>query len=137
MGLSRVSKRIQPSIERINVEGLKNSVFHASVEELEKYLSQLQEERERQAQIKIKYGVKSLDQLVLKLDGDLIALFDRKDKGENVDLVMRNKEEQKKKYEEAKKELEDILEKERNLTMSTPKFVGIIRVISSHILKMP
>ena len=33
--------------------------------------------------------------------------------------------------EEAKKELEDILEKERNLTMSTPKFVGIVRVISS------
>jgi superfamily II DNA or RNA helicase len=121
----------QLSIEGINVDGLKNSVFQASVVELEKYLSQLQEERERQAQIKIKYGVKSLDKLVVKLDGDLIALIDRKARGENVDLVMRNKEEQKKKYGEAKKELEDILEKERNLTMSTPKFVGIIRVISS------
>jgi len=121
----------QLSSEETNVERLKNSVFQASVEELEKYLSQLQEERERQAQIKIKYGVKSLDKLVVKLDGDLIALIDRKVKGENVDLAMRNKEEQKKKYEEAKKELEDILEKERNLTMSTPKFVGIVRVISS------
>lgn len=119
------------SIEGINVDGLKNSVFQASVVELEKYLSQLQEERERQAQIKIKYGVKSLDKLVVKLDGDLIALFDRKARGENVDLVVRNKDEQKKKYEEAKKELSDILEKERNLTMSTPKFVGIVRVISS------
>jgi len=71
---------------------LKSSVFQASVIELEKYLAQLQEERERQAQIKIKYGVKSLDKLVVKLDGDLIALIDRKAKGENVDLVMRNKE---------------------------------------------
>jgi hypothetical protein len=44
---------------------------------------------------------------------------------------MRNKDEQKKKYEDAKRELEDILEKERNLTMSTPKFIGIVRVLSS------
>jgi superfamily II DNA or RNA helicase len=114
-----------------NVEALKNAVFQASVTELEKYLSQLQEERERQAKIKIKYGVKSLDKLVVKLDGDLIALYDRKSRGENVDLVMRNKDEQKKKYEDAKRELEDILEKERNLTMSTPKFIGIVRVLSS------
>ena len=120
-----------PSGKSTNVEGLRNEVFRASVTELEKYLSQLQEERERQAQIKIKYGVKSLDMLVVKLDGDLITLFDRKARGENVDLVLRNKEEQKKKYEDAKKELEDILEKERNLTMSTPKFIGIVRVVPS------
>ncbi len=115
----------------VDIESLKTAVFNESISELEKYLTQLQEERERQAQIKIKYGIKSLDQLVVKLDGDLIGLFERRDKGENVELAVRNKEEQKKKYQDAKKELTDILEKERNLTMSTPKFVGIVRVISS------
>jgi len=118
-----------------SIEMLKNEVFQASVRELEKYLAELQQERERQAQVKIKYGVKSLDQLVVKLDGDLIGLYDRKNKGENVDLVLRNKQEQKKKYENAKRELEDILEKERNLTMSTPRFVGIVRVVSSPLVE--
>jgi len=118
-----------PAESTSDIEVLKNAAFGASVSELEKYLAELQKERERQAQIKIKYGVKSLDQLVVKLDGDLIGLYDRKARGENVDLALRNKQEHKKKYEDAKKELEDILEKERNLTMSTPKFVGILRVI--------
>jgi SNF2 family DNA or RNA helicase len=125
------SESVAQTSSATEVEVLKNIVFQEAVKELEKYLSQLQEERERQAQVKIKYGVKSLDKLVVKLDGDLIALYDRKNRGENVDLVLRNKEEQKKKYEDAKKELEDILEKERNLTMSTPKFIGIVKVVPS------
>ncbi|MCJ7722041.1 hypothetical protein MUO98_06515, partial [Candidatus Bathyarchaeota archaeon] len=43
-----------PSGLSTNIEAMKNVVFQASVTELEKYLSQLQEERERQAQVKIK-----------------------------------------------------------------------------------
>jgi hypothetical protein len=46
-----------------------------------------------------------------------------------VDLVIRNKEEQKRKYERSKKELEDEIVKERNLTMTMPNFLGIIRVM--------
>ena len=54
------------------------------------------EDRKREAGIKEKYGIKSLEHLIIKLDGSLITLEERKLKGENVDLAIRNKENQKK-----------------------------------------
>jgi superfamily II DNA or RNA helicase len=97
--------------------------------ELEAYRQSLLKERQRQAAIKEKYGLKSLETLILKLDGDLITLYDRRDRGENVDLVIRNKEEQKQHYEQASVDLKKALERERNLTLSTPRFLGAVRVV--------
>jgi len=62
------------------------------------------------------------------MDGELIDFYTRRDSGDNVDLVIRNKEEQKRKYERSKQELEDVIRKEQNLTMSMPVFIGIVRV---------
>jgi hypothetical protein len=73
--------------------------------------------------------VKSLESLVLKLDGDLISLYDRRERGENVDLVIRNKEEQKQRYDHALVDLQRSLDHARNLTLSTPRFLGLVRVI--------
>ncbi|GAI99151.1 unnamed protein product, partial [marine sediment metagenome] len=81
-----------------------------------------------QAEIKKKYGIRSLEHMIINLDGDLISLYGRKERGENVDLVIRNKEERKLEYENSLKELKGLLERERNLTMSMPKFRAIIRV---------
>jgi hypothetical protein len=66
--------------------------------------------------------------LIVDLDGTLIELYSRKDRGENVDLPIRNKEDQKRRYEKSRDELIDTIEKEKNLTMSTPVFLGIVRV---------
>lgn len=96
---------------------------------MEAYCQTLLKERQRQAAIKEKYGLKSLETLILKLDGDLITLYDRRDHGDNVDLVIRNKEEQKQHYEQASVDLKQTLERERNLTLSTPRFLGAIRVV--------
>ncbi|MFC1993474.1 DUF3883 domain-containing protein, partial [Chloroflexota bacterium] len=68
---------------------------------------------------------------IIKLDGDLITLQDRKDRGENVDLVMRNKTEMKEGYEKALIDLKEQLKKEKSLTMSMPRFHGIIRIKST------
>jgi SNF2 family DNA or RNA helicase len=97
--------------------------------ELEAYRQALLKERQRQAAIKEKYGLKSLETLILKLDGDLIKLYDRRDQGENVDLAIRNKEEQKQHYEQSSVDLKQTLERERNLTLSTPRFLGAARVV--------
>ena len=83
----------------IDMEKLKKRTYQAVIPELEKYKSELLKERNRQTAIKQKYGIKSLEHLIVTLDGDLISLYDRKNKGENVDLVIRNKEERKKVYE--------------------------------------
>ncbi|MCI0529057.1 MAG: DUF3883 domain-containing protein, partial [Nitrospira sp.] len=111
------------------IETLKNKVIGKLLPALEDYKAERSKERERQAAIQEKYGIKSLEHLIVKLDGDLIGLYDRRDRGENVDLVVRNKEEQKKRYEIALEELKQTIEQEKILTLSTPNFVGAIRVV--------
>lgn len=115
--------------ENVDVDSLKKKAFTILLPELEKYKETLLIERERQAAIKEKYGVKSLNHLIVKLDGDLINLEIRKSLGENVDLVIRNKAEQKSGYDLALNDLQKGLKQERNLTISTPRFIGMVRVV--------
>lgn len=112
------------------LESAKRRAFGYLLPELERYHQTLQTERNRQAAIKEKYGISSLNHLILKLDGDLINLYTRRDDGENVDLVIRNKEEQKARYDYALNALRVGLAQERQLTISTPRFLGAVRVIA-------
>jgi superfamily II DNA or RNA helicase len=123
-----LSEGASPDESSVDVDSLKKKVLARVVTSLDDYKAKLQKDRDRQAQIKEKYGIKSLDQLVLQMDGELIEFYARRDRGENIDLPIRNKEEQKRKYERSKSELGDLIRKERNLTMSMPTFVGIVRV---------
>jgi SNF2 family DNA or RNA helicase len=124
---------LKPSVENEigeqNIENLKHQTWNILLPGLEKYRQDLLEERIRQAAIKEKYGVKSLEGLVLKLDGDLIRLYDRRERGESVDLAIRNKEEQKANYETALQNLQLNLAREQNLTLSMPRFLCAIRVL--------
>lgn len=111
-----------------DTDTLKKMVSGLTITKLEEYKQKLLEERRRQAEIKQKYGIKSLEFLIVKIDGELISLYDRKNQGENVDLVIRNKEERKAEYEHALKQLREQIQREQNLTMSMPRFVGMIKV---------
>ena len=115
--------------ESEDLETLKGHAMATLMPVLEGYKAELAVERKRQAEIKEKYGLTSLEHLRLQLDGELIQLYRRRDEGEKVDLVVRNKEEQKQGYETALKKLKETIAQERVLTMSTPNFVGAIRVI--------
>jgi len=112
----------------VDLEALKQRAFKSVAAQLEQYREELLKERTRQAEIKRKYGIKSLEHLIVELDGDLISLYDRKFRGENVDLVIHNKEERKEEYERALHELEEQIDKESSLSISMPRFIGIIRV---------
>ncbi|HLC16527.1 MAG TPA: DUF3883 domain-containing protein [Thermodesulfovibrionia bacterium] len=112
----------------IDIEKLKKQVSSEAIKSLDAYKKELLIERNRQAEIKEKYGVKSLEHLIVKIDGELIDLLTRKDAGQNVDIAIRNKEERKKAYEKALEELKIQIHKEKSLTMSMPGFIGIIRV---------
>jgi hypothetical protein len=114
---------------QIQVEVLQSRALGILLPELESYRKDLLKERQRQADIKEKYGQKSLEDLIVKLDGDLIGLQVRKEIGENVDLVMRNKTDQKERYDHALEELKTMLARERNLTLSTPRFLGVARIV--------
>lgn len=114
--------------EDIDIETIKNQILNSSLKCLEEYKNEIWEERKRQIEIKKKYGLESLRFIINELDKELIDLNRRKENGEDVDLAIRRKEERKREYEKTKKELETLIEKEQNLTLNMPKFLGVIRV---------
>ena len=112
-----------------DIEKIKKEITKFALSSMEKYKKELLSERERQAIIKEKYGKNSLEYLICKLDGDLIDLQTQKENGENVERYIRSKEEQKKRYEHALQELEKNIIYEKTLNISSPKFLGAIKVV--------
>ena len=100
-----------------------------AINAVEKYKEEIAKERNRQAEIKRKYGLKSLDYLIGKLDTELTELYERQARGEKVDLPIRNKGEHKKMYEEARKSLQREIEQELSLSISMPELLTVIRVV--------
>lgn len=95
---------------------------------VESYKQDMTEERRRQAEIKRKYGITSLEYLVGDLDVSLAELYERQALGEKVDLVIRNKQERKNQYEESLETLKKEIEQEISLTISMPKFMGAVLI---------
>lgn len=119
----------KPKKEEVDISELQERVSAIARSQMEEYRKQKEEEREREAKIKEKYGIKSLEHFLITIDREIIDLDDRKRKGENVDIVIRNKEEQRRKYEESLRDLKEEIEREKTLTMGMPNFVGIVKVI--------
>jgi len=111
------------------IKSIKEKTTQLVIKSLEIYKEELLKERKRQSEIKQKYGLKSLEYFILKLDGDLILLQQRKENGENVDIAIFNKKERKNNYENTKDVLEEEIKLEQNLTMSMPRFIGLIKVM--------
>jgi len=112
-----------------DLETIKQQALSVLLPVLADYQKKLQAERDHQAEIKERYGVKSLEHLILRLDRELIDLYARRERGDKVDLPIYNKEEQKRGYDEALLELRRTVEQERSLTMGMPRFVGAVRVV--------
>jgi len=110
------------------IESMKEKVQEFAIYSLENYGREILAERKRQAEIKRKYGIKSLEYLISELDAQLTELYERQEKGENTDLAIRNKNEKKKQYEDALKNLKKSIEQEVNLSISTPEFISAIVV---------
>jgi len=106
----------------------KEKVQKYAMDLVEKYQNEILKERKRQAEIKKKYGVRSLEYLIGELDADLAELYERQDRGENVDLTIRNKNERKKQYESALDKLLKEIQQEISLSISMPKLLGAILV---------
>ncbi len=118
-----------PPADPPDLKSLQERALAFLIPQLEAYQAELAEERRRQAEIKRKYGVRSLDYLIVRLDGELLDLYDRQARGQQVDLVIRNKKAQKEAYERALRELKASLKRESELTLSTPRFLGAVRVV--------
>ncbi len=111
-----------------DLDALKDQSMAWLIPRLEAYREELAAERQRQAAIKRRYGLESLRQIILDLDNDLIRLQARADLGEEVALVIHNKQQQKEAYLRAMQELEDTIERENRLSLNTPRFLSALRV---------
>lgn len=114
----------KPLKQNIEKEGAQNLVINS----IENYREDLKSERERQANVKRKYGLKSLDYSIGELDANITDYEIRKGNGENMDLAIRNATKWKRNYEIARDKLKTEIEQEECLSMSMPKFLGAIIV---------
>jgi len=108
-----------------------NDVIAYAVEHvLESYRTELLKERERIATIKRKYGLRSLEQMILESEAKLIEYETRRAKGENLsEMQLTNEQRWKEELEARKQALEEEIRRETSLLPSTPNILGVVRVL--------
>jgi len=108
-----------------------DSILGFAIEKiLPKYLEELKRLRLHDAQIKRKYGVRSLEELGLKSEEKLLDYEVRKARGENIpDVTIQNERRNRDELEKRKDLLEKQIESEINLLLSLPKIIGAVAVL--------
>ncbi len=108
----------------------KREAENYAIRALMSFRDELLKERLRQAEIKEKYGIKSLESLIRQYDLKLMEYGEKSKKGARMDLAIQMAERRKREYERALEELKWEIEREKNLTVSMPKLVGVVRVVA-------
>ena len=108
-----------------------NFILGFAVEKvLPSYLNELREQRLHDAEIKRKYGVRSLQELILRSEEKLIDYETRRAKGESIlDITMQNERRTREDLGRKKDQLEKQIELEINLLPSAPTILGAVRVV--------
>ena len=114
--------------QEIETNELKELCNSEVISSLRTYQSEILIERKRQADIKERYGVRSLEKFVADLDESLVGLRNREHKGDDVQLAIRNNKNRMDRYRQNKDQLEKRIVLEKNLTISSPRFIGIVKV---------
>jgi len=97
---------------------------------LENYKKELLERRQRDAQIKEKYGIRSLDSMILSSDAKISDYETRRMKNENVpEAIIQNEMRKKEDLERKKERLKKEISAEVHLYPTDPKILGAIRVL--------
>jgi superfamily II DNA or RNA helicase len=116
--------------QEIESQVQENDVIAYAVDHvLEPYRAELLKERERMATIKRKYGLRSLEQMILESGAKLLEYETRRAKGENLpEVELLNERRRKEELEIRKQALEEEIRRETSLLPSTPKILGVARV---------
>jgi superfamily II DNA or RNA helicase len=97
---------------------------------LPEYLGELKKQREHDAGIKSKYGIRSLQELILQSEGKLLDYETRKGKGENIpEVTLQNERRNREELDRKKEQLEKQIESEVHLLLSPPKVLGVVSVV--------
>jgi len=96
---------------------------------LPSYLEELKKQRIHDAEVKRKYGLRSLRELILESERKLIDYETRKAKGESIpDIVIQNEQRNREDLDRKKQKLEKQIESEVNLSPGMPKIIGVAKV---------
>jgi hypothetical protein len=120
------------SLKTINVPVANEDAIMAFAVEnmLAKYLDEIKRQREHDAEIKKKYGLRSLQELILRSEEKLIEYETKRAKGIEIpEAVIQAERRKKEDFERKKAELEKRMIAETNLLLSPPKILGVARVI--------
>ena len=94
------------------------------------YRDEILHERQRQAEIVRKYGLRSLGQMALESQVKLIDYDTRRAKGEPVpEAEIANEQRRKEEYEARKRALEEDLRRQTALLPASPEILGVARVV--------
>ncbi len=111
-------------------EVLVDTILGLAAARLETYLDEIRARRRRDAAIKRKYGLRSLERLLADSEAKLLGLETRRAKGEAVpEPTILNERRRKEELEEKKRRLEEAIRAETNLLLSSPKLVGAFAVL--------
>ncbi|MGQ9730940.1 MAG: helicase-related protein [Candidatus Zipacnadales bacterium] len=108
-----------------------DAVVSAAVEQvLEPYRQELLEQRQRDAEIKRRYGLRSLEQRLMEAEAKLIDYATRQAKGQDIPApTIQNEERTKEDLQEKKCHLEESIRQETALSPTEPRILGVVRVV--------
>jgi hypothetical protein len=93
------------------------------------FQEEIAERRERQAKVKEKYGLRSLDYLIQESNQKILDYQIRQAAGDQVDLPLLNEQRNLEELERRREELKEEIRLERNLTIGGPSFLGAAVVL--------
>ncbi|MFQ5793908.1 MAG: hypothetical protein ACE5JP_02535 [Candidatus Bipolaricaulia bacterium] len=103
---------------------------HIVAQVLLPYRDNIAERRERDAQIKERYGLRSLDYLIQESNQKLLDYQARAEAGESMEIAIRNERRNLEQLEQRRKDLKTEIRLERNLTIDEPKIIGVAAVLA-------
>lgn len=103
---------------------------HLIEEVLFPYRNEIAERRQNDAEIKRRYGLKSLDYLIQESNEKLLEYEMRSAQGENMEIVTRNEQRKLEHLAQRRKELENEIRLESNVTVDEPKILGVAALLA-------
>jgi superfamily II DNA or RNA helicase len=119
--------RMNPAPPALDEAGMTAFVIENA---LECYRAELEARRRHDAEIKRKYGLRSLERLIMEAEAKLIDYELRKAQGVNIpEMTIQREERRKQELEARKRELEETIQHEVSLLPSAPRVLGVARVV--------
>jgi hypothetical protein len=131
---SREKENLQNDPTQIGVSEIDAIKSFLISQGVEGYKKELLERRQRDAGIKKKYGIRSLESMVLDSDAKISEYETRRMKGENIpEATIQNEMRKKEDLERKKQRLLKDVEAEVHLYPTEPKIIGAVRVLPAKV----